>query len=274
MNNSRFGQRVKDACRGTGLTPNAAAKMADINISNFHTALRGDGDRFPSPTDLAKLSPVIKVQVEELQALVDADRLGPDRLRHLLEAISAHDHEHYTQPGADYPPGYQRLEPAEVGSDFGAYVLNRLAMMGHDLEWLAKTVGLAAERIDAANRGRSPLETPQIEAIANALRVPDHELQVLSDRMSAGTPRPLAKSQNFAVLQIPVDAPDMPDTWEHEVLKKIGALDFGDLDPRRDSHFWYWPREERYEALTHFEALWTAAQERRQREGNGADQQT
>ncbi|MDA8220044.1 MAG: helix-turn-helix transcriptional regulator [Dehalococcoidales bacterium] len=211
--------------------------------------------------------------LQELQGLVDADRLGPERLGNLLQAVeappTARDHEHYAQPGAEYPPGYRPLDADDVGSLFGAYVLNRLAMTGRNSAWLAQAVQMDAGELEKAIRGRRIPSRQQVKAIAQQLRVPDEELQRAVDSPGACRCEVPDHRHSVGMLQIPMDAPDVPDTWELEVLKKISAMDFGDLDPRRSTHFWYWPREERHEALKHFEAIWTAQQGRKGNGNNG-----
>lgn len=57
-------------------------------------------------------------------------------------------------------------------------------------------------------------------------------------------------------LRVPDDAPEPPDEWELGVLEKIGALDYGQLDPRRDRLFWYEPKEARRRVLRNLEDLW------------------
>ena len=82
--------------------------------------------------------------------------------------------------------------------------------------------------------------------------------------------RQIAKEARLQVLEslnIPDDVQDPPDEWELEVIAKIGGMDWGDLDPRKDTWFWYLDKAARRRRLRDLGLTWMEEQEIRRERG-------
>ena len=76
-----------------------------------------------------------------------------------------------------------------------------------------------------------------------------------------------ARLQVLETLNIPDDVQDPPNEWELEVIAKIGGMDWGDLDPRKDTWFWYLDKAARRRRLRNLELTWLEEQEIRRERG-------
>lgn len=77
VNTSRLAKGIKAACEAKGVTPHAVAQSAKINVANFLSALRGE--RSISISDLERISSLIDVPLNRLQAWKDQDLIGLER---------------------------------------------------------------------------------------------------------------------------------------------------------------------------------------------------
>lgn len=160
-------------------------------------------------------------------------------------------------------------------SSLASFVIERRKALRMSQAEAAKASGLSPAwfgRLEAGTMSGEP-KLPTLEKLAKGLRVPlgdliqvatkDKHDQLLRE-IACGFAPPTDREKLSAIaggIDVPSDSQEPPDEWELELLHRIGAMDYGDFDPRRNRAFWYLNRSDRRRTLRMLEDLWFEEQE-------------
>ena len=260
---NEFAKHLQDSLRAKGLSNAQLAKAT--GYSKAHIGRLVSGKQLPSAQIVRDIAPHLDIPAEKLQALADASRLGQERLERAAGVTA----EASNSIGVWLPVKNVLVDGIPIAESFRQVgfapdLLQKLHVRNDLVARLLLGLPLSHECFmvlepDGSRRYLSPGDVALIAGVPNG--APQEPAPGAKKKGASRKPADAQSDANRSTgslppLVIPDDVTDPPDDWELQVIDKIGAYDWGDLDPRRMGEFWYMDKVSRRRVLRHLEDIW------------------